>query len=101
MLPDFPISLINYVARTKEKVTFNQAEFEKLFANDPYIVVTQPKSVYCLPLTHQEQFIGILYLENRITAGAFSDRCLTAIELLTAQATMCLARNIWNVALVK
>ncbi|MDV2995289.1 MAG: hypothetical protein N4J56_004943 [Chroococcidiopsis sp. SAG 2025] len=95
--PHFPISLINYVTRTTEKVVVNDAAIEGLFTHDSYIVATQAKSICCLPLTHKEQFIGILYLENSLAARAFSDRHLIVLKLLTAQAAMCLARNIWTV----
>lgn len=52
------------------------------------IVATQPKSVLCTPLLHQGKLSGILYLENNLTAGAFTDDRLDVLKLLFSQAVI-------------
>ena len=83
--PLLPLSLINYVVRTQENVLLNDANREVRFANDPYIVKLQPKSVLCMPIVNQGQLIGILYLENILVAGAFTIERLEILRILSSQ----------------
>ncbi|MBH8562908.1 AAA family ATPase [Nostoc sp. CENA67] len=80
-----PLSLINYVARTKENIVLNYAAQEGIFIKDPYIAKTKPKSVLCIPLINQGQLIGILYLENNLTTDAFTSQRLEVLGLLSSQ----------------
>ncbi|MBN3872840.1 hybrid sensor histidine kinase/response regulator [Nostoc sp. JL33] len=83
-----PISLINYVARTKENVVLSDATCEGKFTTDTYILTHQPKSVLCTPLIHQGKLSGILYLENNLTIGAFTSDRLEVLQLLSSQAAI-------------
>ncbi|MEH2233070.1 MAG: AAA family ATPase [Nostoc sp.] len=83
-----PISLINYVARTKENVVLSNATREGTFTTDTYIATHQPKSVLCTPLIHQGNLSGILYLENNLTIGAFTSDRLEVLQLLSSQAAI-------------
>ncbi|GAB1543319.1 AAA family ATPase [Scytonema sp. NUACC21] len=85
-LPELPVSVINYVERTQKTLVLNHARDEGIFINDPYILKTQPKSIYCCPLIHQEQFIGLLYLENDLSVGVFTNTRLEVLQLLASQA---------------
>ena len=87
---DLPISLINYVQRTKEIIVLNKAPNEGLFNRDPYIMKHQPQSILGLPIIHQGQLLGILYLENRLTQDAFTSDRLEVLSLLSAQASISL-----------
>ncbi|NER33709.1 MAG: AAA family ATPase [Oscillatoria sp. SIO1A7] len=90
-----PASIVNYVARTKETVVFNNASRElenpssKVSTqDDPYIINNQPKSVLCYPLVNQGQLSGIVYLENNLAVGAFTSERLAMLNLLSAQAAI-------------
>lgn len=83
-----PISLINYVARTKENVVLNDATCDGTFTTDTYILTHEPKSVLCTPLIHQGKLSGILYLENNLTIGAFTSDRLEVLQLLSSQAAI-------------
>ncbi|MBD3563323.1 GAF domain-containing sensor histidine kinase, partial [Planktothrix sp. FACHB-1355] len=85
-----PICLINFVARTCESVVLNDAAKEGRFTADPYIVKNQPKSILCVPIINQSKSIGILYLENNLTAGAFTPGRLEVIKILSSQAAISL-----------
>jgi len=84
--PRISEAIINYVARTKERVILNDAVHEGDFTDEPYIVENQPKSILCMPLIHQGKLTGILYLENNLTTGAFTEERLEVLNLLSAQA---------------
>lgn len=80
-----PLTIINYVARTRNPLVLHHAAQEGPFTPDPYILIHQTKSVLCLPLLHQSQFKGMIYLENNMLAGAFSPDRLQVLNLLTGQ----------------
>ncbi|GAB4281165.1 MAG: AAA family ATPase [Oscillatoriaceae cyanobacterium] len=83
-----PQGIVYYVDRTKESLVINDATRESKFASDPYIQQRQPKSILCVPLINQGQLIGIVYLENNLTANAFTPDRLEIIKLLSSQAAI-------------
>jgi PAS domain S-box-containing protein len=66
----------------------NDAIHEGNFTSDPYIIKQQPKSVLCAPLLNQGKLVGILYLENNLTTGAFTLDRLEILNLLSSQAAI-------------
>lgn len=89
-LPGFSRSVFNYAARTREAVVLNNAAAEGLFVSDSYISEQKIRSLLCLPLFQQSEFKGILYLENNLTAGAFTNDRLEVLRLLAAQVVISL-----------
>jgi len=85
---DVPISLINDVAITQKPVVVNNLAAEKNYQIDPYIQRQQPKSAVCAPIFYQGKLIGIFYLENNLTIGAFTIAHLELLQLLTSQAAI-------------
>jgi signal transduction histidine kinase/GAF domain-containing protein len=83
-----PVTLINYVWRTQETLVINDASIQTTFAADPYIIQQQPKSVLCTPIKNQGKLIGILYLENNLTTGAFTPNRLEVLNVLSTQAAI-------------
>jgi len=84
----FPSTIINYVARTKNPVVLEDAVREGQFTQDRYILEQQPRSVLCTPLLNQGKLVGILYLENSLTAEAFTPDRLEVLKLLSSQAAI-------------
>ncbi|MBD2036730.1 AAA family ATPase [Leptolyngbya sp. FACHB-321] len=85
-----PITVINYVARTQETLVLNDATQEEKFARDPYIAKTRSKSILCTPIVNKGKLIGLLYLENNLTTGAFTPERLEILKLLSSQAAISL-----------
>ncbi len=83
-----PLSIINYVRQTQENVVLNDATREGIFTTNDYILDRQPKSVLCAPIVHQGKLIGILYLENNLTTGAFTAERVEVLQLLSSQAAI-------------
>ncbi|MEG4915268.1 ATP-binding sensor histidine kinase [Microcoleus sp. B7-D4] len=79
------VAVVNYVARTQESIVLNDASREGQFTRTPYIMAVQPKSILCTPLINQGQLTGILYLENNLTTGAFTQDRLEILKLLSSQ----------------
>lgn len=86
--PNIPVSLINYVWRTQEILVIHDATVPQHFAADPYIIQQKPKSVLCSPIKNQGKLIGILYLENNLTTGAFTPNRLEVLNVLSSQAAI-------------
>jgi len=80
-----PLTIINYVGIAKENVVLNDAAVSQRFMNDPYIIKTQPKSILSMPIINQGKIIGIIYLENNITTGAFTQERLEVLKILSSQ----------------
>lgn len=82
---NLPVSLINYVARTKENIVLNNAAQEGIFVKDSYIIKAKVKSILCAPVINQNKLIGIIYLENNLTVGAFTPARLEIVKILSTQ----------------
>ncbi len=86
-----PVSIINYVARTKQSLVKTNAAKHGQFTSDPYIKKHQSKSILCAPLLNQGQLIGIIYLENNLISRAFTDDRVEILQLLSTQAAVSIA----------
>ncbi|MEG4805768.1 AAA family ATPase [Microcoleus sp. ARI1-B5] len=81
-------AIVNYVSRTQESVVLDDAARSGQFTNDPYIQKHQPKSILCVPLINQSQIISIVYLDNNLTAGAFTPERVELLKVLSGQAAI-------------
>ena len=82
------LSIVQYVARSRETVLLGDAAHEGSFSQDSYIQQQQPKSLLCLPLIHQSKGIGMLYLENNKARDAFTANHLEILGILASQAAI-------------
>jgi predicted ATPase/GAF domain-containing protein/tRNA A-37 threonylcarbamoyl transferase component Bud32 len=87
---EVPVSLVQYVARTKEAMILGDVSQEARFAADPYIVARKPKSILCLAMVHQGRATGVFYLENRAANNVFTAARLELLKLLLTQAAAAL-----------
>ncbi len=88
-----PETVLHYVLRTQETVVLDEASSEPSFAADPYIRQRQARSILCLPLINQAKLIGVLYLENNLTARAFAPARIAVLRLLASQAAVALENS--------
>ncbi|MBU1168766.1 MAG: AAA family ATPase [Proteobacteria bacterium] len=82
------VAIVNFVARTKDILILNHAAAEGDFTLDPYVVEHQSKSIICHPVIRQSRLVGVLYLENNITIGAFTPQRIRVLDLLASQAAI-------------
>ena len=82
---NLPLTLLNYVIRTREEVVLEHACNSGPFVGDPFIQENRVRSILCIPLNHQGELIGLLYLGNNLTEGAFTRDRLKVVEILSAQ----------------
>ncbi|MBE9228436.1 AAA family ATPase [Phormidium sp. LEGE 05292] len=87
---DIPHKLIYKVKHNRQTTVLLDATADPTLANDPYIIRQQPKSILCSPILHQGKLMGILYLENTLVTGVFTNDRVELLNLLCAQAAISL-----------
>ena len=87
---DLPQSSLLYVLRTREQVLHDDASSRQGQPGDEYSRNNRPKSLLCLPILKQSKVIGALYLENSLTAHAFTSGRVAVLDVLASQAAISL-----------
>lgn len=85
-----PMSVFQYVVRTKEALLLNEASAQAAFDTDPYFAGYTNRSVLCLPLLKQARLIGVMYLENNLATDVFTPSRLAVLKLLASEAAISL-----------
>ena len=85
---EIPLSIIQFVSRTKNVLVLGDATLEDVFTQDPYILRCKPLSILCLPILHRGELTGVLYVENRWLSNVFTERRLEVLNLLSSQAAI-------------
>ena len=86
--PLLPVSVLNNVLRTGTPLVLSEATDSTRFGTDPYIVSQQTKSIMCIPVLRHNKYSGVIYIENNLTFGAFTEERVEVIKLLSAQASI-------------
>ncbi|MEH1780385.1 MAG: ATP-binding sensor histidine kinase [Nostoc sp.] len=87
---DIPRKIINYVKNTQETIVIDNCQTDISGVIGEYILEHHPKSVLCTPIINQGHLVAILYLENELTSGVFTNQRLQVINLLSSQAAISL-----------
>ncbi|MBA3660949.1 MAG: AAA family ATPase [Gammaproteobacteria bacterium] len=87
---NLPQTLLHAVYRTNKPIILYDAINSEIFANDSYIIKNRPKSILCMPIHHQNDLVGILYLENHTSTGAFTSELLQVLNLIGTQTAISL-----------
>ncbi len=87
---NLPFSIIRYVARTRQHLVSDKISQDPAYLSDPYIQKHRTKSVICFPILNKGNLTGIIYLENNLTIGAFTQNRLQILNLLSGQAAISL-----------
>jgi transcriptional regulator with GAF, ATPase, and Fis domain len=80
--------IVNYVRRTLESVVLADARADDRYAGDEYVVRRGPRSILCTPVLKQGRLIGMLYLENNLVSGAFTDDRIKLLQLVSSEAAI-------------
>lgn len=84
----FPLSVINYVSRTRQLLVLDNASNSDKFSSDAYIAKNKVMSLLCLPVVAREKMAGLICLENRTLEGLFSPDRIRVLELISSQAAI-------------
>lgn len=83
-----PLSVVHHVLRTHQPVVLHDATEDAVFGRDAYVARHAPRSVLCVPLVRSGKSEGVVYVENGVTAGAFTEDRIEILKLLAAQASI-------------
>lgn len=82
---ELPNSILQSVVLSKEPVVLAEALKDERFNKDPSIINSKSKSILCYPLLNLGEVKGLLYLENTLTHGVFTQERLDVINMLSTQ----------------
>ena len=81
-------SIVNFVVRTNENVVINDVKRDSRFSMKWDQAQTSPLSILCAPVLNKGELLGVLYLENTITKGAFTPDRVEVLNMLSSQAAV-------------
>lgn len=87
---DLPVSMLHTVIRTCQRASITGVRQPSPFNSDPYLLQHPQCAAMCIPILNRAELVGVLYLENRLMPGAFTDEHARVLELLAAQAAISL-----------
>ncbi|MCA9663414.1 MAG: GAF domain-containing protein, partial [Myxococcales bacterium] len=85
-----PAVLLREVIVTGEPQVFENAAGDPEALRDAYVREYQPRSLICMPITHQAVTLGALYLENNLVTGAFTRPRLEVLRILVTEIAIAL-----------
>ena len=85
-----PLMVLELARRSREAVVLDDPAQAGDLQSDPYIAQTRPGAVLCAPVLRQGAVPALIYLENRLTARAFTPAHLILVQVLAAQAALSL-----------
>ncbi|MDB5960502.1 MAG: hypothetical protein JWP59_1796, partial [Massilia sp.] len=86
-----PLSVLRYVLRSGAAVIEERILDAPLFAADPHVRAHGARSVMCLPIRQGGRVDGLLYLENSLVEGCFTQERVEFLRMLAAQAMISIA----------
>ncbi|MFO7561669.1 MAG: ATP-binding protein [Enhygromyxa sp.] len=84
-------SMVQIAGRAHEAVIVDDARRDPRCARDPYIRAEQVRALLLVPVFTGSRRVGILYLENHLTPGAFTTHHVLLATTLAAQAAASIA----------
>ncbi|MEM7180007.1 MAG: LytTR family transcriptional regulator DNA-binding domain-containing protein, partial [Spirochaetota bacterium] len=87
---DLSGQIVRYVTRIQSGVFLDNSKNDERFFSDPYLLQQNPKSILCQPIIHNQNILGIIYLENNCISGTFTYKSLEIIHLLSTHAALSL-----------
>jgi signal transduction histidine kinase len=84
----FSRTVIRTVSETGEPVVTTNATEDPRFSAQPSIVAQNVRSIMCVPLRARGQIIGVIYADNRIKSGIFSEDDLRMLTAFATQAAI-------------
>jgi PAS domain S-box-containing protein len=80
-----PLAVVNFVSQSKGELVFDNISKDTNYSKDSYVQKHEPKSVGCFPIINKGELSGIIYLENNLVEGTFTQERLEVINMLSAQ----------------
>lgn len=102
--PEFQVSttIIHQVEQSGKPLLTDNAQYDQRFARGASIMVLGLRSIMCVPITVKGQFIGLVYVDNRLQAGIFNEEDLALLTAFASQAGVAIENaRLYQVAVEK
>lgn len=84
----FSRGVVDEVMRTGSPVVTSDALEDERFRESASVNLFSLRSVLCVPLKGGAQQLGVIYLDNRLTSGAFGEQEQSLLEAIAGQAAI-------------
>ena len=81
-------SIVDRVVETLEPLIVSDAVHDTHFGKAKSVVDLKLSSVMCVPLIHQNDLLGVIYLGNDAIQGLFTEDNLTVLKIYASQASI-------------
>lgn len=88
---DISRSIVQRVAQSGEPVVTINAQTDPRFSGQESIISYNLRSILCVPLKIRDRITGVIYADNRIAAGIFSDSDRDLLAAFANQAAVAIA----------
>ncbi|MEZ4451907.1 MAG: ATP-binding protein [Nannocystaceae bacterium] len=83
-----PLVLVDRALRGGRAIATDDAATDPSSADDPYVRRRRLRSALAAPLVVQGRAVGLIYLENNLAAGVFTEQRLEVLQILAVQAAI-------------
>ncbi|HRL13983.1 MAG TPA: adenylate/guanylate cyclase domain-containing protein [Aggregatilineales bacterium] len=88
--PHISQSVVRAVLTSGQPLLTDSAHEDARFAGQKSVAAMMLRSVLCVPLRYKDDVIGVVYVDNRIRAGMFSERELNLLAAFANQVAVAL-----------
>ncbi|ABW65840.1 AAA family ATPase [Desulfosudis oleivorans] len=81
-------AVVYYVKRTRELVVMNDVKKESSLFQKNSDDAGTPRALVCMPMARNKRLVGILYLENALTGGVFTEDRIGLLTMIASQAAV-------------
>lgn len=93
--PSISTTILQEVISTGQPLLVDNAYKDERLAGGASIANFALRSVLCVPLTYRDQVIGLVYVDNRMQAGVFTQRELTMLTAFSSTAAVAIANAMY------
>ncbi len=83
-------AIVRHTLRTGEDIVLANAYEVGAFTNDPYVMTHRSRSILSLPVRQRDRVVGVLFLDNTLSIGAFTEERLEVLRVILTQAAISL-----------
>ncbi len=86
--PEFQVStsILRKVQRTRQSLLTDNAQHDDRFTRGESIMILGLRSILCVPIMVKDQFIGLVYVDNRLHVGLFNEGHRDLLTAFASQA---------------
>ncbi len=88
---EISLTIVNNVARDGQPIVTTNAQADPRFATQESVVAYSLRSILCVPLRVRDQVTGVIYADNRIRTGLFTERDRDLLAAFANQAATAIA----------